>query len=129
MKEMQEALEDLKRDSRADLRTLKDSVKHCTGSCDRINSIKTELKELRKELQALSRQNEELRAENSRLSVRIEELEQHSRANNLVIKGVPDDGDEIDVLKRIGSHVHEPIADSDIDEFHHVPTFDRMKRM
>lgn len=123
MKEMQKALEDLKRELRADLRTLKDSVKHCSDSCDGINDVRSELKELRKELLALARQNEELRAENGRLSVRIEELEQHSRANNLEIKGVPDDGDVIDVLKRIGSQVHEPIADSDIDICHRVPTF------
>lgn len=122
-KELQRALDDLKRELRADLRTLKDSVKHCSDTCDGVNEIKTELKELRKELQTLSQQNEKLRAENATLSERIEELEQHSRANNLEIKGVPDNGDVIDVLKRIGSHVHEPIADSDIDVCHRVPTF------
>lgn len=122
-KDIGKALEDLKRELRADLRTIKDSVKHCSDTCEGVNDLRTELKELRKELVTLAKKNEELRTENARLNEKIEELEQYSRANNLEIKGVPDAGDVIDVLKRIGSHVHEPIAESDIDVCHRVPTF------
>lgn len=41
---------------------------------------------------------------------------------------MPDDGDVIDVLKRIGNHVHEPKADSDITAYHRVPTFRPMEK-
>lgn len=67
-KDVAKALDELKLELRADLRTLKESVKHCNGTCDRVNYIKYELKEMRKEVQQLSRKNEELTAENRRLS-------------------------------------------------------------
>lgn len=122
-KDIGKALDDLKRELRADLRTLKDSVKSCSDTCDGVNEIKNEIKELRKEVQKLSSRNEELATENRRLNEKVEELEQYQRSNNLEIKGVPEAGDAYDVVKRIGTLLDEPILDSDIDVCHRIPTF------
>lgn len=69
------------------------------------------------------KQNDELAAENRHLSEKIEQLEQYQRSNNLEIKGVPEEGDACDVVKRIGAFLDEPISDGDIDICHRVPTF------
>lgn len=122
IKDVTKALEDLKRELRADLRTLKDSVKYCSDTCDGVNELRNEMKELLKELQAVKKQNEELAAENRHLSEKIDQLEQYQRSNNLEIKGVPDEGDACDVVKRIAAFLGEPISDEDIDICHRVPT-------
>lgn len=59
------AIDDLKRKLRAELRMLKDSAKNCNDTCDGVNEIETEMEELRKGIQNLSRRNEELAAEKS----------------------------------------------------------------
>lgn len=123
MKDLNKAIDDLKRELRADLRTLKDSVKFCNDTCDGVNEIKNELKELRKEVQRLSKQNDDLKAENEKLNEKVNELEQYQRCNNLEIQGVPEGGDVYDVVRRIGTLVGEPITDTDIDICHRVPTF------
>lgn len=120
-KDFFKALDDLKRELRADLRALKESVKFCSDTCDGVNEIKQELKELRKEFQGLVKRNEELTAENRKLSNRVEELEQHQRSNNLEIKGVPTEGDATEVVKKIGVFLGEAIVDTDIDVCHRVP--------
>lgn len=117
------AIDDLRRELRAELRTIKDSVKNCNDTCDGVNEIKKEMKDLRQEIQKLTTRNEELTAENRRLSEKIEELEQYQRSNNLEIKGVPEEGDAYDIVQRIGNLVNEPITESDIDVCHRVPTF------
>lgn len=122
-KELAKALDDLRREIRADLRTVKDSVKFCNDTCDGVKEIRDEMKELRKEIQELSKRNEELTAENNRLSTKVEELEQYQRSNNLEIKGVPAEGDPYDVVQSIASILDVPISDHDIDLCHRVPTF------
>lgn len=122
-KEITKAVDDLRRELRVDLRNIKDSVKNCSDTCDSVNEIKKEIQEIRKEMQKLTKQNEELSSENRRLSEKIEELKQHQRSNNIEIKGVPDEGDPYDIVKRIGTILDEPITDSDIDVCHRVPSF------
>lgn len=122
-KELAKALEDLRRELRADLRSLKESVKFCNDTCDGVKAINDEMKELRKEILDLTKRNQELDAENFRLGARVEELEQYQRSNSLEIKGVPSQGDVTDVVKRIGALLDEPVADADIDICHRVATF------
>lgn len=45
------------------------------------------------------KENQELKAENSKLSIRVEELEQYQRLNNLEMKCVPLGGEPMTVLK------------------------------
>lgn len=120
---MEKALEDLRRELRADLRGLKESVKYCSDTCDGVMSIKNDIKELRKEILELTKRNQDLIAENCRLGARVEELEQYQRSNNLEIKGVPAEGDVNDIVKRIGALLEEPVDDADIDICHRVATF------
>lgn len=102
------AIDDLRRDIRADLRALKDGL--------------AEIKELKEMMQTVLKENQALKAENSKLSRRIEELEQYQRLNNLEIKGVPLDGEPITMLKKIGSLAKVELTDADIDACHRVPT-------
>ena len=53
-KDITRGIDDLKRELWAELRTLKDSVKDCNDTCEGVNEIITEMKELRKEVQNLS---------------------------------------------------------------------------
>lgn len=121
-KEFAKAIDDLRRELRADLRSLKESTKFCSDTCDKVESIGNDLKHLRKEIQELTKKNSELQNENQRLSQRVEELEHYQRSNNLEIKGVPDEGDPNDVIKKIGDALDEPITNADIDICHRVPT-------
>lgn len=121
-REFAKALDDLRRELRADLRSLKESTKFCSDTCDKVESIGSDVKQLRKEIQELTKRNCELQNENKILSQRIEELEQYQRSNNLEIKGVPEGGNPYDVIKMIGDVLEEPISNSDIDICHRVPT-------
>lgn len=121
-KEFVKALEDFRREIRAELRTLKESVKFCSDTCDGVKEIGSDVKELRKEMQSLVRSNHELRVENEKLSARIDELEQYQRLNNLELKGLPLDGDPSDIVRKIGDAVGESISEADIDICHRVAT-------
>lgn len=121
-KEYVKAIEDLRRELRAELRGFKDSVKYCSDTCDGVNEISKDIKQLRKEMQEMMKKNNELREENNRLSLKVEELEQYQRSNNLEIKGLPLDGDETDIIKKLGDAVHVTLTDTDIDICHRVAT-------
>lgn len=122
-KDLVKALEDLRRELRADLRGLKESVKFCNETCDGVNFIKNDMKELRNDIMKLTKENQDLSAENAMLRAKVDELEQYQRSNNLEIKGVPAQGDVTDVVKRIGALLDEPVEDADIDVCHRVATF------
>ncbi|KAH6932553.1 hypothetical protein HPB50_007313 [Hyalomma asiaticum] len=94
-KDLSKAFEDFKREIRAELRSFKQSVEHCSETCDSVNALSLEIKALREELVTTRKTNERLAAENKQLQMKIEEIELHSRANNLEIKGVPDEEPEL----------------------------------
>lgn len=121
-KDIAKIIEDFKREMRAELRSVKDSVKFCSDTCDETKAIGSDVKALRKEISDLIKLNESLRNENKRLGQRIEELELYSRLNNLEIKGVRSDDAPANVVKKIGEAIDEPISDSDIDTCHRMPT-------
>lgn len=102
------AIEDLRRELRADLRTIKDKFQEVT--------------ELKTEIQQVLKLNQDLRAENAKLSHRIEELEQYQRSNNIEIKGIPLEGEPLVVVKQIGELIKEEVSEADIDICHRVPT-------
>lgn len=107
-KETAKVVEDFKRELRAELRAIKDVLQDVKG--------------IKEDMQKLLKENQELRVENSRMSRRLEELEQYQRSNNLEIKGIPLDGGPVAVLKKIGELIQEPVTEADIDVCHRVPT-------
>lgn len=113
-------MEEFKNELRQDIRTLKDSVKYCSDTCDGVNEIQKEMKELKLEIRRLVDKNLDLEKENKNLRDRLDELEQHHRLNNLEIKGLPADCDEVEVVKEIGNKLGEEIVDTDIDICHKV---------
>ncbi|KAH9380010.1 hypothetical protein HPB48_006172 [Haemaphysalis longicornis] len=80
------------------------------------------LKALRQEIAHLLEANEALQDENKRLTRRVDELEQYTRLNNLEIKGISSDEDPVDVVKKIGDVLKEPVSSHDIDTCHRIPT-------
>lgn len=121
-KEIMKALEDFKREMRTELRSVKDSVKFCSDTCDETKAIGAGLKALRQEIAHLLEANEALQDENKRLTRRVDELEQYTRLNNLEIKGISSNEDPVDVVKKIGDVLKEPISSQDIDTCHRIPT-------
>lgn len=121
-KEFMKALEDFKREMRLELRSVKDSVKFCSDTCDETKAIGADVKALRQEIGELIKINETLQNENKRLTRRVEELEQYTRLNNLEIKGIKSDEDPADIVKKIGDVLKEPVASHDIDTCHRIPT-------
>ncbi|KAH9381973.1 hypothetical protein HPB48_007313 [Haemaphysalis longicornis] len=116
------ALEDFKREMRTELRSVKDSVKFCSDTCDETKAIGAGLKALRQEIAHLLEANEALQDENKRLTRRVDELEQYTRLNNLEIKGISSDEDPVDVVKKIGDVLKEPVSSHDIDTCHRILT-------
>lgn len=127
-REFMKAIEDLRREIRNEMRGLKDSVKYASDTCDEVKTIGQDIRELRREVKELTQINQQLRAENKKLEIRIEELEQYQRANNLEIKGVPLEGDPYELVKKLGEVLNEPVMESDIDICHRVPTSESNKK-
>lgn len=121
-KDVAKQLDELRRELRADLRTLKESVKFCSDTTDNILEIQKDLKELKGDMKKLIDKNVELERENQRLHAKVDELEQYQRLNNLEIKGLPTDCDELEVVKEIGRKLNEAIDESDIDICHKIDT-------
>lgn len=116
------AIDDLRREIRAEMRGLKESVKYSSDIYDEVKAITAELKGLRKEVKQLTESNRNLQVENKALTLKVDELEQYQRANNLEVKGVPLEGDPSEIVKKLCEVLGEPVLDSDIDICHRVPT-------
>lgn len=85
-------------------------------------SLINDVRVLRGEISELTTANKELMRENHRLTQRIDELEQYQRSNKMEIKGVPDESDVVATVIKIGQVLDEPVAATDIDICHRVPT-------
>nr|XP_050038480.1 uncharacterized protein LOC126535740 [Dermacentor andersoni] len=121
-KELASAFSDFRREMRAEMRQIKDSLRFCSDTCDEVKAITGDIKALHQEIKALTAQNQHLKAENERLEKKVDELEQYQRSNNLEIRGVPEELDSTSVIKKIGELVGEAVTDTDIDICHRVPT-------
>ncbi|KAH6928591.1 hypothetical protein HPB50_017335 [Hyalomma asiaticum] len=102
------AIEDLRRELRVDLRSIKDKLQ--------------QVAELKAEIQQVLKLNQDLRAENAKLSCRIEELEQYQRSNNIEIKGIPLEGEPLTIVSQTAALIKEEVSEADIDICHRVPT-------
>ncbi|KAG0422049.1 hypothetical protein HPB47_002096 [Ixodes persulcatus] len=112
------AIDDLRREIRAEMHGLKESVKYSSDIYDEVKAITAELKGLRKEVKQLTESNRNLQVENKALTLKVDELEQYQRANNLEVKGVPLEGDPSEIVKKLCEVLGEPVLDSDIDICH-----------
>lgn len=92
---------EFKREMRAELRELRKSVQHCSDTCDDVKDVTRDLKALRDELKSLVSENQKLKTENKQLTLKLQELEQYQRSNNLEIKGVPDECDSLVAIRKI----------------------------
>lgn len=77
-------IEDLRRESRKQLREIKDTLH--------------EVKALKEDLRQIIKQNDELNAQNTRMWRRVEEVEQCQRSNNLEIKDVFPDVEPLEAV-------------------------------
>lgn len=122
VKEVAKQLDEFRRELRAEMRSLRESVKFCSDTTDNIMEIQKDLKELKEDMKKLIVKNVELERENQRLQSRVDELEQYQRLNNLEIKGLPNDCDELEAVKEISKKLNEVINASDIDICHKIDT-------
>ncbi|KAH6935483.1 hypothetical protein HPB50_006183 [Hyalomma asiaticum] len=90
------AIEDLRRELRADLRSIKDMFQEVAG--------------LIEEIQQVLKLNQDLRAENAKLSCRIEELEQYQGSNNIEIKAIPLEGELLTIVSQMGALIKEEVS-------------------
>lgn len=121
---LKQEIDDFRKEIMEEFRTLKESVKYCSDTCD-VTKTNKDVQAMMKEIKELTATNQALKEENRRLTQRVEELEQYSRSNNLEIKGVPDDKDAHDMLLKMSEIVGEPVSEEDIDVCHKVPTAKR----
>lgn len=83
-----------------------------------------EVKELRVEQQTLKDENRKLTEELTSVKSELVELKQYSRANNLEVKGLPQNANEVldALVVELGTRVGAQLCPSDIDTVHRVPS-------
>lgn len=133
--ELKTSRETLERDLRIEIRELRAEQRNMTESLEFSHGVVAELK---KSLEAEIAKNAKLKIENEALQTRCTTLEkracelerrvtnqeQYSRNCNVEIQGVEKRENEqvIDIVSQIGTAIGEPIALSDIESCHRVPT-------
>lgn len=118
LKDLAKQLDSFKRDIGAELRDLKESMDFCSKACDGVQGLTAEIAALRKEVKKLTKSKNSLEAENARLSLKVNEIEQYQRMNNLEIKGIPDESEPVEIIKQLGEVIGETIQDDDVDTCH-----------
>ncbi len=105
------------------------------------NTVKSSKEELKKEINVLQKQIAELtvdkemkakeivelREENTKLNIRIEELENYSRRDNIVIHGLPEEQNEgeeelLNLINGVADSPGVPLQPYEIHAFHRLPT-------
>lgn len=133
--------ETLERDFRNEIRELRTDIREMKSSMDFINA---EFEGIKRKLESGATVDNELKKENEELKARclalekemktsqmsIVQCEQHSRAYNLEIKGVPVIANENlnETLRQLGEAIGEPIDTADVEICHRVRTRERGKQ-
>lgn len=129
--EVMKAIQDLKREMRAELRSVHQSLEYSSNAADEFKKALTELRALTSEVKKAKEDYAELKKENNTLTeklmkaeARISELEQYSRLNNVEIKGLPATVRERahDMAIKIAEAIEVPLDLAEIDIAHSVPT-------
>ncbi|KAI4459341.1 l1 transposable element-related [Holotrichia oblita] len=101
------------------------SIKFCSH---KIRDLEFALKSANEKIKVIDKlvlENHQLKDDITAACVRIDELEQYSRLNNLEIQAVPEVANEnlVSVLEAIAAFVKCPITADDLDVVHRVPSF------
>lgn len=111
-------------DLKKEIEELKTSLSFLNDTVEALKAENEGLKQKNKTLKKkLKEKNNALKAQNDNLEKRLADMEQHSRKNNLEIKGVPcSQGEDcMSILQTIGSKIDCPITADDVDVVHRVP--------
>lgn len=136
LKQEQKAFREmLERDLRNEIRDLKNEQ---TSMCKSLEFAHAEIADLKTRLNVETANNARLEAENRALreqcsdvenkardlDVRLVQTEQYSRNVNIEIQGVIEKENEsvVDIMSKLGEAISEPVAESDIEICHRVPT-------
>lgn len=101
---------------------LMESVNFCS---DKVSDFEKALSDLSTKCQTISKienENANLKVEIAELRNQVQDMEQHSKLNNLEIQGVPQKDNEnlFEILQKIGSTIQCNINPSDINAVHRV---------
>ncbi|XP_075740389.1 uncharacterized protein LOC142786565 [Rhipicephalus microplus] len=79
---------------------------------------------LQRDNASLIAENKALKAQNAALSLKVSQMEQYSRINNVEIKGIPVTGGEncVAIMQAIGDKIDCKLAPTDLDVVHRVST-------
>ncbi|KAH6943028.1 hypothetical protein HPB50_014103 [Hyalomma asiaticum] len=119
-KEIAKQFEESRRELRLEIRSLKDSVKHCSDTSGSASEFQRDIKELKLGMKKLVEKNVEHEHNHQRLPGRIDELEQYQRLNNIEVKGVPDGCNKTAAIKAIGMKSGETTEGLEVDVCHMV---------
>ncbi|KAG8289687.1 hypothetical protein J6590_099322 [Homalodisca vitripennis] len=87
---------------------------------------------LREEYAAMSKENEHLQEQNKKLNetvtdlrIRVRNLEQYTRKNNIEISGIPQTPNEnsLNLLKDVGRAMGQELVEAQVSAVHRVPTY------
>lgn len=122
LKEIQEDVKGLSNKYEEVLRAITFYGEKISDFESKINNVDRRLKEL----DTVKAENVFLKTSLGEVSARLEQLEQYSRRNNLVISGVPESASEslTNVVGLIAEAVGCPVSSNDIDTVHRLPTRD-----
>lgn len=129
MTKILKAIEDFKREMRAESRALKTSVDACKSATDGFRLALADIRQLRTDVQMvqevcneLEKKNDWLREQLYKTQTEVQNLDQYSRMNNVEIKGIPKGNGKqaTEIAKSIGILVNVPLEETDLDICHAV---------
>lgn len=94
-----------------------------------MEELKTQNKELIRENEIYRQNNTKLTHRVSELEIKVRDLEQYSRRNNIEISGVPKTPgeSEMDILRDVGRAIGVEVAASGVVAVHRVPTYNKAR--
>lgn len=125
-----EGMFDILKDIQAEMKGLSNKyeevLRAVTFYGEKISDFESKMTDLDKklrELDSVKAENIALRSSLGEVMARVEQLEQYSRRNNVIISGVPESASEslTDVVGLIGDAVGSPVSSGDIDAVHRLP--------
>lgn len=129
-------LESFKKDVSSELKNysvqfeeFKESVQFLSDGIDKSNELTEKLRDeyasIRKQNELLLEQNKKLNETVYDLNVRLRNLEQYTRRNNIEISGIPQtpNEDSFMILKDVGKALGQELKDNDVAAVHRVPTY------